>query len=62
MYGTEGKSPCDDVLLLPIMNTQLFQYIKISTANYLQLCEVQIFAGKQNALCLFSLQIGFFLF
>lgn len=46
MYGTEGTSPCDDVLLIPINNTQLFQYIKISVANYLQLCEVQIFAGK----------------
>ena len=46
MYGTEGTSPCDDVLLIPINNTILFQFIKISVANYLQLCEVQIFAGK----------------
>ena len=46
MYGTEGTSPCDDVLLIPIRNTILFQFIKISVANYLQLCEVQIFAGK----------------
>ena len=47
MYGMEGTSPCDDVLLIPIISTQLFQFIKISVANYLQLCEVQIFAGKR---------------
>ena len=46
MYGDEGTSPCDDVLLIPISNTILFQFIKISVANYLELCEVQIFAGK----------------
>jgi len=46
MYGTEGTSPCYDVLLIPISNTILFQFIKISVANYLQLCEVQIFAGN----------------
>jgi len=49
IYGTEGTSPCDDVLIIPISNTQLSQYIRIAVANYLQLCEVQIFAGKQNA-------------
>ena len=46
MYGNEGTSPCDDVLLIPMSNTILFQFIKISVAHYLQLCEVQIFAGK----------------
>ena len=46
MYGDEGTSPCDDVLLIPMSNTTLFQFIKISVAHYLQLCEVQIFAGK----------------
>jgi len=46
MNQSEGTSPCDDVLLIPIDTTQLFQFIKISTPNYLQLCEVQIFAGK----------------
>jgi len=46
VYGAEGRSPCDDALLIPISNTILFQFIKISVANYLQLCEVQIFAGK----------------
>jgi len=48
MNKSEGTSPCDDVLLLPITNTRLFQFIKISVANFLQLCEVQIFAGKHN--------------
>ena len=49
MYRTEGTSPCDDVLVIPITSTQLFQYITISVADYLQLCEVQIFGGKQHA-------------
>jgi len=46
MYGKEGTNPCDDVLLILISNTIQFKFIKISVANYLQLCEVQIFAGK----------------
>jgi len=47
MSGTNGTSPCDDVLVIPINNMHLLQFIKISVANYLQLCEVQVFAGKR---------------
>ena len=45
-YGLEGTSPCDDVLLLPVTNTQLFRYVKISVPDYLNICEVMIYAGK----------------
>jgi len=30
---------------MPINNTQQFQLVKISTANYLMLCEVEVYAG-----------------
>jgi len=45
-YGLEGTSPCDDVLLLPANNTQQFRYVKISVPDYLNFCEVLIYAGK----------------
>ena len=44
-YGLEGTSPCDDVLLLPVTNTQLFRYVKISVPDYLNVCEVLVYAG-----------------
>jgi len=44
-YGTEGTSPCDDVLLLLVSNTQLFRYVKISVPDYLNFCEVLVYAG-----------------
>jgi len=45
-YGTNGTSPCDDVLLLPVTNTQLFRYVKISVPDYLNFCEVLVYAGN----------------
>jgi len=45
-YGLEGTSPCDDVLLLPVTNTQLFQYVMISVPDYLNFCEVLVYAGN----------------
>jgi len=45
-YRTNGTSPCDDVLLIPVTNTQLFRYVKISVPDYLNICEVMIYAGK----------------
>jgi len=56
MYGANDTSPCADVLLIPINNTHHLQFIKIYVANYLQLCEVQVFAGKgQYAIILWYL-------
>ena len=45
-YGTYGTSPCDDVLLILVTNTQLFRYVKISVPDYLSFCEVMIYVGK----------------
>ena len=46
-YPLEGTSVCSDVITLAITNTQLVRFITISTTNYLNMCEVQVFAGKQ---------------
>jgi len=45
-YGDTGTSICGDILLIPITNTGVFSILRISTANYLTLCEVQVFAGR----------------
>jgi len=44
-YGTTGTSPCDDVLMIPVTSTQLFRYVKISVPDYLNFCEVLVYAG-----------------
>ena len=44
-YTNVGTSICADVIQIPINNTQQFQLVKISTSDYLTLCEVEIFAG-----------------
>jgi len=45
-YGTNGTSPCDDVFQIPVINTQLFRYVKISVPDYLNFCEVLVYAGN----------------
>ena len=45
-----GTSPCDDILLIPVSNTHLFRYVKISVPDYLNLCEVLVYAGKIGCL------------
>jgi len=45
-FGTEGTHPCDDILLIPINNTQRFQLLEISVEDYLSLCEVLVYAGN----------------
>ena len=44
-YNDTGTSICGDILLIPITSTGVFSILRISTANYLTLCEVQVFAG-----------------
>jgi len=44
-YSVSGTSVCGDVIELPINSKQLVQTVNISTASYLTLCEVEIFAG-----------------
>ena len=45
VYGYSGQSPCDDVIEIPINTSYYIQLLTISTASYLTLCEVQVFAG-----------------
>ena len=46
-YIDEGTSICSDVITLAITGTQSVRFIKISTTNFLNLCEVQVFAGNE---------------
>jgi len=46
-YVGEGTSICDDVLVIPIDSTYLYHIVGIATPDYLNLCEVQVFGGKQ---------------
>ena len=55
-----GTSPCDDILLIPVSNTQLFRYVKISVPDYLNLCEVLVYAGKIGCLKLVGQTRNFF--
>jgi len=45
VYGYSGQSPCDDVIEIPINTSYYAQFLTITTASFLTLCEVQIFAG-----------------
>jgi len=45
VYGYSGQSPCDDVIEIPIATSYYTQLLTISTASYLTMCEVQVFAG-----------------
>ena len=45
-YREYGDHVCDDVILVPVNSQQKVRYITISSAAFVMLCEVQIFAGK----------------
>jgi len=45
-YNNTGTSICGDVLRIPFDNTHLSHFVKISTPSFLNLCEVEIFAGS----------------
>jgi len=53
LYQVGGTSVCSDVITLAITSTQLVRFVKISTTDYLNHCEVQIFAGDQLYVFLF---------
>jgi len=44
LYPPEGTDVCSDVIRIPL-NGPSVQKIKISTDDYLTLCEVQVFGG-----------------
>jgi len=45
-YIDVGTSVCSDIITISISSDRLLRYIQISTTDYLNLCEVQVFAGK----------------
>jgi len=51
-YESQGSDICGDVIDIPVNNTSPFQYVKITTPNYLTLCEVEVFAGMTILLTL----------
>jgi len=44
-YASQGSDICGDVIDIPVNNMSPFQYVKITTPNYLNLCEVEVLAG-----------------
>jgi len=51
-YNDTGTSICGDVLLIPVTSQYLLYKVGIATNNYLNLCEVQVFAGKWTCFCI----------
>jgi len=51
-YASQGSEICGDVIDIPVDNTSPFQYVKITTPDYLTLCEVEVFAGMPILLTL----------
>jgi len=45
-YTNVAYPVCLDMIRIPISNDQSWRYVKISTTDYLMLCEVEVFAGK----------------
>ena len=45
-YKDSGTDVCSDVITIELAGKDLVRYFKISTTDYLMLCEVEVFAGK----------------
>ena len=45
-YTNPAYTVCQDIIAIPISSDQSWRYVKISTTDYLMLCEVEVFAGK----------------
>ena len=48
-YIYNGTNICADVLLIPITSQHRLHMVGIATNNYLNLCEVEVFAGIMNS-------------
>jgi len=44
-YTNTNYPVCQDIIMIPL-STDEVRYVKISTTDYLTLCEVEVFAGK----------------
>jgi len=54
-YTDTNKIVCLDTIDITVSNNELLQYVKISTTDYLMLCEVEVYAGNETLACLFCL-------
>jgi len=45
-YTDQRYPACLDNIMIPMSSDQSWRYVKISTTDYLMLCEVEVFAGK----------------
>jgi len=50
-YTNPDYIVCLDIININVSNNQLLQYVKISTTNYLMLCEVEVYAGNDTLVC-----------
>jgi len=48
IYVESGTNICSDVIAIELAGQDLVRYFKISTTDYLMLCEVEVFAGKNS--------------
>ena len=46
VYKTSGTDVCSDIITIELPGNYLVRYMKISTDDYLMLCEVEVFAGN----------------
>ena len=53
-YTDPAYPVCLDIITIPISSKQSWRYVKISTTDYLMLCEVEVFAGKLFYILLIS--------
>ena len=44
-YTLPAFPACLDIITVPISSDQSLRYVKISTTDYLMLCEVEVFTG-----------------
>jgi len=56
-YTNQAYPVCQDIIMIPISSDQSWRYVKISTTDYLMLCEVEVFAGKHCFILLIYMYI-----
>jgi len=54
-YTNPAYPVCPNIIAISISSNQSWRYVKMSTKNYLMLCEVKAFAGKTCYIKLISI-------
>ena len=57
-YTNTAYPVCLNIITIPISSDQSWRYVKISTTDYLMLCEVEVFAGKPSDIKLICIAHG----